>query len=172
MRIFGKQRSKWWLLSIPLAILLSPALLMLFFMGNNLAGAIFGPPAIWNRPTHPPSHTDVAGLYKESGRRSEQSAPYKPATLALNIDGSMTVTSLQTDTGFKTCILSGHGSWSGPDDNNVLDLVVQSDGLPGSCESDQYAFMQIASRSRPYRLYWILGDPDSGTGIWLKPIQK
>jgi hypothetical protein len=47
MRIRGKHISRWWLLLIaPALIVAFPALLMLFFMANNLAGAILGPPAI------------------------------------------------------------------------------------------------------------------------------
>ncbi len=51
MRVFGRHVSKWWLVATaPLFLLACPALLMLFFMGNNLAIGLFGPPAIWNQP--------------------------------------------------------------------------------------------------------------------------
>jgi hypothetical protein len=59
MQIFARNISKWWRVAIlPMPILAFPALLMLFSMGNNLAGAVFGPPALWNRPWNsPPSLT-------------------------------------------------------------------------------------------------------------------
>jgi hypothetical protein len=69
MRFFGRQVSKWWLLLLlPIATLGVLMLPFLFFAGNNLAGAIIGPPAIWNRPFEAPAHADLVGRYVETKR--------------------------------------------------------------------------------------------------------
>ena len=80
----------------------------------------------------------------------------------------MEVESLPVDSITSSCILSGTGQWSGPDEDQKLDLIVTSNGPPGSCESGSYSFLELVGHSKPYGLYWVLGDPDSGTGIWLK----
>ena len=167
MRILGRQSSNWWLLSIPpLLFVAAPALLMLFFLGNNLAGAVFGPPAIWNRTWHSPPRLDIVGEYSESERHLDHDNGRPPARLTLGADGSMIVNNLPFEFGTDSCILTGKGSWSGPNEEQEIDLNVVSDGSPGSCASDSYSFLQLAGHSRPYRFYWVVGDPDSGTGIW------
>jgi hypothetical protein len=172
MKIFGRKISNWWFLLIPpLLILVSPLLMMLFFMGNNFAGAIFGPPAIWNRPWHIPPYTDLTGKYSESERYLGHASNLPQASLMLNSDGSMVAANLPYELGETSCTLSGKGKWSGPSgpiEDQKIDLVLTSDGSSGSCESGSYSFLEIAGHSRPYSLYWMIGDPDSGTGIWLR----
>jgi hypothetical protein len=167
MRVFGRQVSKLWLLLLlPLGVLALPVMLTLFFAANNLAGAIIGPPAIWNRPSQPPDEADLVGRYVETKRVWDGKEDHVKATLELNRDGTMTVRGLPDDRITSVCNLSGSGTWRV--DGQVIDLNFASDGTPGACESVNVGGNpQIASRSRPYRLYWILGDPDSGTGIWL-----
>jgi hypothetical protein len=169
MRAFGRSFSKRWLLVLPAILLVcSPLLLFLFFVGNNLAGAIIGPPVIWNRPRHTPRREDILGHYEESERNWDRPKSGPDAMLDLKGDGSMTVRALPNEFGGTTCTVSGTGRWRGPDEDARLDLDVVSDGSPGSCKSDSYASIELAGQSRPYSLYWVLGDPDSGTGIWLK----
>jgi hypothetical protein len=169
MRVFGRQVSKWWLLLLlPILIVGSPVLLMLFFAGNHLAGAIVGPPAIWNRPIHTPSQDELVGRYVESERHWDRPKAGPNAALELRSDGTMAVSALPNDSITSTCILSGSGTWS-PGYDQRIDLFVTSDRSPGTCESGGYSsFLDIAGRSKPYSLYWVLGDPDSGTGVWLK----
>jgi hypothetical protein len=168
MQVFGKKFSNWWLLAlIPFAGIALPMLLMGFFMANNFAGAMFGPPAIWNRSWHMPPRTDLVGGYIESERHLDASSPSSSASLTLQADGSMTVANLPADFGTSTCILSGQGHWEGPDEGGIrLDIV--SDQRAGSCQSGSYAGLELAGHSKPYRLYWIVGDPDSGTGVWFR----
>lgn len=90
------------------------------------------------------------------------------AVLELNSDGSLRVSALPYEFWPKTCTLSGSGRWSRPDEDGRIILDVTSDDASGSCESGSYSYIEIARRSKPYELYWILGDPDSGTGVWLK----
>lgn len=136
-------------------------------MANEFAGAMFGPPAIWNRPWQTPPRKDLVGNYMESERHLDDSSPPATASLSLQADGSMTVGNLPANFGTSTCTLSGTGSWKVPDDDGIL-LPVVSDQHPGSCQSGLYASLELAGHSRPYRLYWIVGDPDSGTGVWLR----
>ena len=69
------------------ALIASPILLMGFFMANNLAGAMFGPPAIWNRPWQAPPRKDLVGNYMESERNLDDSSPPAVASLTLQADG-------------------------------------------------------------------------------------
>jgi hypothetical protein len=166
MRAFGRQISKWWL--VPVLIVCSPVLLTFFLLGNNLAGAIFGPPAIWDVPYHHPSQDDLAGKYVEKERHWDRAKTGPDALFELKRDGTMTVRDLPADFGMSQCVLSGFGTWrtSGGQD---IGLDFTSDGAPGICESGWYASaLEVAGHSKPYRLYWVLGDPDSGTGIWFK----
>lgn len=168
MRVFGKQISRWWLLLlIPIALLCVLVLPFLFFAGNNLAGAIVGPPAIWNRPSGTPAQADLAGRYVETKRTWDRKENGPQAVLDLKSDGTMMVRALPDDRITSVCTLSGSGMWMADGQQINLDFV--SDGTPGTCESGNMAGNpQIAGRSGPYELYWIFGDPDSGTGIWLK----
>ena len=97
-----------------------------FFMANNLAVALIGPPAIWNRPWQVPLREDLVGDYLESERHLDESRPPAPASLTLRSDGSMTVANLPADFGTSTCTLSGRGSWAAPDDDGIH-LTVVSD---------------------------------------------
>jgi hypothetical protein len=147
MQSFGKRISNWWLLAlVPVAVVALPVLLMGFFMANNLAGALFGPPAIWNRTWHNPPRQNIVGSYSESERHLDDTSPSSAASLTLEANGSMAVANLPTDFGQITCTLSGAGSWSGPGVHQEIDLTVVSDRRPGSCESGSYASL-IFSRS-------------------------
>jgi hypothetical protein len=169
VRLFSRQISNWWLLLlVPVVLISLPVLLICFFAANNLIGAIIGSPAIWNRPPHSPPREDLVGRYVESERHWDRSKNGPDAALELNKDGSMRVSNLPEDVITSTCILSGSGRWSGPDEDQNIHLIVTSDGSPGACASGSWVFLEVARRSKPYDLYWVLGDPDSGTGIWLK----
>lgn len=165
MRVFGKQVSNLWLLLLlPIAVLVFPLMLPLIFVVSNLAGAIIGPPAIWNRPSHSPAESDLVGRYVETKRVWDGKDDHVKATLELRIDGTMIVRGLPDDRITNVCNLSG--TWRV--DDQVIDLNFISDGTPGACGSESMAGNpQIAGRSSPYKLYWVLGDPDSGTGLWL-----
>jgi hypothetical protein len=171
MLIPGRQISKWWLLLIPpLLLIVSPVLLMFLFIGSNLARGAIGPPAIWNPPWQTPTHLDLVGKYSESERHLDSDTVSRTASLELNADGSMIVADLPVPAEFgkASCVLSGAGRWSGPHGDEMVDLDFVSDRSSGSCESSSYSFLEVTGRSKPYGLYWIVGDPDSGTGIWLK----
>lgn len=108
----------------------------------------------------------MVGRYVETKRIWDGKGDDVKAALELKPDGTMTVRALPNDLITSVCNLSGSGTWRV--DGQVIDLNFVSDGTPGACESaNMGGNPQIAGRSRPYELYWILGDPDSGTGIWL-----
>lgn len=169
MQVFGKKISNWWLLGLSIILLVcSPVLLILFFAANSFAGAAIGPPVIWHRTWHSPPREDLVGRYRESERHWDQSKTGPEATLELRSDGSMSVRALPEEFRTTTCILSGTGKWNGPDEDQKLDLNLISDGSPGSCDSASYSLLELTGHSKPYGLYCVLGDPDSGTGIWLR----
>jgi hypothetical protein len=151
----------------------SPVFLMLFFMGNNLAGALFGPPAIWNRPWNSPQRSDQFGTYQETDRNLERTIESKqPASITLLTDGSMIVSSLPSQSELTTCTLSAKGFWGGPYDGTIdirfpPDKTVPDGGV-ATCDKTSYSSLQLTGRSKPYGLYMSVGDPDSGTGIWFK----
>lgn len=169
MRIRGRQISNWWLvLAGGLLLIASPILLIGYFAANNLAGAIVGPPAMWNRTGHTPPRGDVVGEYVEGQRHLDQETRRAPATLALRADGTMSVSGLPFDAQAKTCIVSGSGSWGLVDDGSAkvaLNLLTTSSH--DSCQANIYTSIEMAGHSKPYKVYWVEGDPDSGTGVWL-----
>jgi hypothetical protein len=81
----------------------------------------------------------------------------------------MIVRDLPSQFGEKTCNLVGTGKWKGPDNEQRIDFC-----LYRNSESTWYLpigsvfWVELAGHSKPYSLHWILGDPDSGTGVWLK----
>jgi hypothetical protein len=170
MRIFGRPISKWWLVLLASLLLVCfPILLIGFFAANNFAGAIVGPPAIWNRPFHPPAQEDLVGRYVEYKRNWDHAKTGPDAVLQLKSDGTMLVSNLPNDDITSTCTIAGSGTWKIPKGDQEIDLSVDSNGVPDACKSNWYAgLLEIAGHSKPYELYWELGDPDSGTGIWLK----
>lgn len=170
MCILGRSISAWWLLLlVPIGILCLPALLILFFAANNFAHAIFGPPAIWNRPTNPPPPAAVVGRYAESERSwSEMVTP--PAALELRGDRSASVRNLPSEAALRTCVISGAGHWSGPDQDGPVRIDFPQSVTTNACHVAEpaYASFELAGHSQPYSLYLVIGDPDSGTGIWFK----
>ena len=170
MKIFGRQISNWWLLLVAVILVVcSPLLLMGFFAANNLAGAIIGPPAIWNRTGHTPPRNDVVGDYVESERRLGSDIKGPPATLSLHADGTMVVKGLPFDEYPGYCVWSGEGQWCLVDDDCAnVDLDVLTVGSDNTCShANGDSKIELAGHSQPYKLYWIVGDPDSGTGVWL-----
>lgn len=171
MRLRGRRVSQWWLLLfIPILIISAPSLLIGFFAANNLAGAIFGPPAIWNRTWRTPANSDLVGTYVESERHWSEDVPHASATLVLDGNGAMTVRDLPSEFGTETCIITGTGQWrlSSRSGEQRIDLIYTADkAIVNVCRSGYYGGPELAGHSKPYSLYWVLGDPDSGTGLWL-----
>jgi hypothetical protein len=167
MQIFGRNTSKWWFVAIlPMLILAFPALLMLFFMGNNLAGAGVGPPPLWNRPLNSPPRSDLVGTYQESERNLDRTSGTLPARITLEDDGLMTAFALPSQSELNTCIVSRKGFWGGPYGGTIkIRFPAGVDKSP--CDNSSWS-LELAGHSKPYSLYMSVGDPDSGTGIWFR----
>jgi hypothetical protein len=164
-----RSMSAWWLLFlVPVCILSLPVLLVLFFAANNLAGAIWGPPAPWNRPWRSPAPAALIGRYSESERRWSEMTSRPQAALELRTDGSAYAWNLLSEVALRTCVVSGAGTWSGPDQEGQVGIDFPKAVTTGECQAGApgYASFALAGHSQPYRLYLIIEDPDSGTGIW------
>jgi hypothetical protein len=171
MRVLGRRFSNWWLLllvPVLLVVLLPVPAFMSLLIGSHMLAAIVGPPAIWNMPLHAPVRADLVGRYVESERHWYGPKAQTRAALELRSDGTMTVNDLPVDFASSTCTLSGIGTWTGPDTDRHLHLVLPSNESGDACQSGDYPLVEIAGHSKPYELYWVLGDPDEGTGVWLK----
>ncbi len=173
MRIFGKERSSRWVvlgsvLLVLASVAISPLMRMAFFLSNNLAGVVLGPPAIWNRPRQMPSVEDLAGNYIETSRNLDRSFSERNASLELHRDGTMRVSDLPYEQmNQQLCQVSGLGSWSKSFDGDHLDLRLTSTFGEGQCPEGDYSGFAIAGHIKPYSLYWIVSDSNSGTGVWL-----
>ena len=170
MVIRGHQLSKWWcLLLVPAVLFGLPAVLMLIFLGNDIAGIIVGPPAIWNRTSQFPSRPYLVGSYQGTYSGADEGSAVVSASLLLNADGSAEVSGLPYEFYPMTCTLSGNGTWARQigDFDQKIDLRVTSDGKAGSFASGDYGSFMLAGHASPYKLYWVIGDPDSGTGLWM-----
>lgn len=166
----GRTISRWWLLAvIPVCIVCLPALMILFFAANNFAGAILGPPAIWNRPWHRLQATVLVGRYGESERNWTE-ARSAPTALELRRNGSAVVSNLPSEADLHTCVLSGVGTWSGPDEDGRVNIAFGEALTSSECHvtDPAYAAFEVYGHSQPYGLYLVIGDPDSGTGIWFR----
>jgi len=178
MKILKWHFSNWWLLLLATVLVISaPFLLLGFIVAGHIGGAVFGPPAIWNRPGRAIRSSDIAGSYHEAERQWQGGSPKIRASLQLSNDGTMTINNLPDSIpgsdGETNCLMSGSGRWgvSGDDDSQV-DLTIEKYGASATCKIEGLPYsisgvLLVAGRSKPFKLYWILGDPDSGEGVWL-----
>jgi len=173
MKILRWRFSNWWLsVIIPIGIILVPVFFFGLIVASHLAGAVLGPPAIWNRPLTTPSRSEIAGSYHEVKRVWQDGISGPHATLRLKDDGTMTVTNLPKSDGIESCMLSASGTWGmSLDDVSGIDLTVLKTDSSTTCKLEGLPYgisgaFNIAGHRKPYSLYWILGDPDSGEGIW------
>lgn len=82
----------------------------------------------------------------------------------------MIVRDLPYESGTDTCMTTGTGQWrqSGGSGDQRVDLIYTADeGIANVCKSGHYGGPELVGRSKPYSPYWVLGDPDSGTGLGL-----
>ena len=87
----------------------------------------------------------------------------------------MVVRELPYEFGEDTCIIAGTGQWrqSGEPGNQRIDLIYTADeAIANVCKSGYYAGTELAGHSKPYSLYSVLGDPDSGTGVRLRRAEQ
>jgi len=169
MRILRTEISRWWLLLlVPVLIACLPILGFALIVAGHVVGGIIGPPAIWQKTRTTPSPAALAGRYIETERQWQgHTKPSSKALLVLSEDGSLQVSGLPESDGSISCVLSGTGKWINYN-GTTIDLAIASDGRSGSCASGTYGSVALTRQSPPYKLHWVLGDPDSGEGIWLE----
>jgi hypothetical protein len=175
MKILRWRLSNWWLLALVLIAIISvPLLLFGLIIGGHIVGGIVGPPAIWNRPLAQPSRTEIVGSYHEVERHWQDGLTGPPATMRFNEDGTMTLANLPQSDGIKNCMLSASGAWRiAADGDSEIDLTVLKTEGSTTCKLEGLPYgisgiLSIAGHWPPHSLYWVLGDPDSGEGIWFK----
>jgi hypothetical protein len=175
MKILGRHFSSYWLLLIiPVLAVSLPILLVAMFAASHVVGAIIGPPAIWNRPFASPRSSDLVGSYHETERHWQDGTDSGSASLTLNGDGTMVVTNLPESNGITKCILFASGTWRiERDDDSQIDLTILKVDPMMTCKLEGLPYgisgvLNVTGHSQPYSLYWTLGDPDSGEGIWFR----
>jgi hypothetical protein len=83
----------------------------------------------------------------------------------------MVVRDLPSEFGEEICLLSGIGKWqqSGTGGDQRINLLYTAgQESTNVCKSGSYVALELAGHSKPCLLYWVLGDPDSGAGVWFK----
>ena len=171
-------RKRWLLLLlIPVGIAAIPFLVFGMFIGTELLSMVAGPVNIFNTPRRAPSATEIAGYYRLSKKRDR--AP-TGATLSehsgirLGADHRLEMTDVPSfaDPGERpTCNYNGTGKCSFSDDGEArLDLNVDESTPPRpgdlpSCGAAGLWLFEVLGHSRPYRIWYGIGDPDSEQGL-------
>ena len=139
-----------------------------------------GYPYPWNRPGERPQASDLVGTYKVLNVRLPTAASAgfnKDARITLQADGTAVLSGFRVfdDAGQKVvCGLSGTAVWKLDDRINSGGWSVALESyrpaakpVAHACDPGDSVFegLLVSSRHAPYRLYEIVGDPDSDTGI-------
>jgi hypothetical protein len=82
----------------------------------------------------------MVGRYSEYSHRVENAIEMPGAHLVLSADGSMIVTGLPYEFISESCVLTGKGTWRGPDFSGMIDLDFVSDDAPGIVQIKQVLF--------------------------------
>ena len=180
-KLLGKLRNVnklWLLLIIPLGLSTAafslPFVLIAMMMGTRLLSIFIGPVNIWNTPRHAPALQDVVGMYTPE----DKSRQYFVGSLALssyiklNEDHTVEIHDMPSFDGFgeyQNCHYSEQGKWGFFESGEEVQITLYANDKPpqpedSPCNKDG-AFIELLGRHKPYRLYQIIGDPDSDTGI-------
>jgi hypothetical protein len=143
---------------------------------------LFSYPRFWDYSKTKPADTDLVGSYRVLKLRlpddlSRQVAE-KDSLITLNADHTATLTAVPEFDRFGqklACIWSGSATWKLDDKINVgwgWSVAFQNFHPSSKVNTTQDCNRQdniwgilILSRHSPYRLYEIVGDPDSDTGV-------
>jgi hypothetical protein len=176
-----RNRKRWlWLLLIPAAILCVLILPFALIVGGHLAGALVGPVNVWNSTSRIPSEAEIAGRYQYSknGSVNDEDPTVKisdDSGFTLGQDHDLEVHNLPKLDGFgkpSGCAYNGTGKWSlwGNRAGVMLDMKITTVLLPRpgylpSCEPASFRNFSVLGKSRPYRFWYYIGDPDEGEGL-------
>ena len=142
---------------------------------------IFSYPAFWDYSKVKPKDNDLVGSYRVLKLRLpselKQEVKEKEPRITLNADHTVVLADVPEFDGFGQkleCRLSGSATWGLDDEVNYgwgWSVVFQnyhsmSKPTNPKCNYENSIWgILILSRHAPYRLYGIVGDPDSDTGI-------
>jgi hypothetical protein len=171
-------RKRWLLLLlIPVAIVAVPVLLFGMLIGTRLLSMVAGPVNIFNTPGHAPSAAEIAGYYrlsKDVNRAPRGGILSERAGFSLGSDHRLEMTEMPAFDGFGeslNCDYNGTGSWSSSSDGDVqlyLSIETSTPSRPGkqtSCGATGSGGFEVLGHSRPYRIWYWIGDPDSEQGL-------
>jgi hypothetical protein len=148
------------------------------FLGCSVA--IFSYPPFWDYSKAKPKENDLVGSYRVLKLRLpselKREAAEKEARITLNADHTAILADVPEFDGFGQkleCRLSGSATWELDDmanDGLGWDVTFHYHSTSKvtnlNCKYEDFIFaILILSRHSPYRLYDIVGDPDSDTGI-------
>ena len=157
-------------------------------MGCNLPHLFLGYPRFWDYSKTRPKDADLVGAYRLRSLRlpAELSRAVKQREPLLSLRGDHTVT-LQDVPEFDgfgdvlECRLSGSATWALDDQinhgwgwsvafQNYRALAKQP---VSKCNYENTTWgILVLSRHAPYRLYAIVGDPDSDTGVEYQKVDR
>jgi hypothetical protein len=148
-------------------------------MGCNIP--IFSYPPFWDYTKTKPKDIDLVGSYRVLKIRLPSElvsvVEQKESRITLNADHTAILTDVPEFDGFGKkleCRLAGSASWGLDDRINTgwgWSVAFQNyhpsskTATPGCDYEDSIWGILILSRHAPYRLYEIVGDPDSDTGV-------
>jgi hypothetical protein len=181
-----RDRKRWlWLLlipAIPAAIVCVVLLPLALIVGGHVVGALVGPVNVWNSTTHIPPDAEIEGHYQIS---KDDSINIKNLNVEIPSDSAFTlgpdhrleVHNLPNfdQYGKATgCVHNGTGKWDlyqSPSGvmfgMNITTVVPTKLGDP-SCGPANFGSFAVLGRTRPYRFWYWIDDPDLGKGIMYK----
>jgi len=166
---------------IDLTVWTATVLSCLLLTGCNLPHLLLGYPRFWDYTKTRPKDADLVGTYRVLRLRLPrdliQSVKEREPLIALKSDHTATLTDAPQFDGFGgtlTCRLSGSATWQLDDQINsgwgwsvaFQNYHALTTTLRDECKYENSTWgILILGRHRPYRLYAIVGDPDSDTGV-------
>jgi hypothetical protein len=172
-------RKRWLLLLlIPLGLAAIPVLLFGMLLGTRLLSIVVGPVNIFNTPRHAPRAGEMAGYYRLSkeARRAPRGAKLSERSgFRLDADHRFEMTDVPSFGEFgeqPNCYYDVAGKWGLRDDGEGVILYLTMDELtpaPGDrplcAPAGLYGVFEVLGHSRPYRIWYGIGDPDSDEGL-------
>jgi hypothetical protein len=164
----------------------SIAILSFFLVGCNVPLGSY--PRFWDYTKTKPKDDDLVGIYKvvklrlpsDLGRTVREKDP----VLALKADHTVVFTDVPKFDRFGdklVCRLSGSANWALNDEINsgwgwsvvFQDYRPLTKSVARECDYENSLWgILILSRHAPYRLYAIIGDPDSDTGVEFSRVSR
>lgn len=178
-----KTNKKWlWLLipGIPAAVLCVLFLPLALMMAGHLGGALFGPVNVWNSTDRMPSDTDVIGSYdySESGSVNDEDPRVtvpSDSGFTLGPNHDLEVQNLPKLDGFGRptgCAYNDTGKWGIAGNGggfslsmNITAVLPANPGNLPSCDPEYFGDFEVLGKSRPYRFWYYIDDPDTGEGL-------